>query len=1175
MRAILRPALVALLLLTSLIVLCCGYLSLSTSGLSTLLHLGELLLPGRLVVDQVQGSLLTGARLSGLSYTDQNQSIRTADLELLLDPSQLLRRRLTISRLELGRVQYRESPPAAESSASLPGPLPRISLPLELEIRTGQLEGLEILAADGSSRLNLGPVQLNKTLFRETSLSIGSLQLQQERLRLNLRGRLTTRGDYPLALELDYRLQPPGWEELAGRAHLEGPLFRPSLQAVLEQPFQAELEARFELDAPSPQWQFRAHSRRVCLALLQQAWPEIALDELRLHGSGNLERTGLSLSGEIAPPTPPHRPPASLQAELELKTTGLTLRQLQLRQGKSLLQGSGALSWQERLSWQADISASSIDPGQWYPRWPGALELETLSIQGGLQPLDGQDGQTIRTTISLNGLQGRLRGYPVQARGSAQLDGATLELRDLQLSSGAARLALQGVWGPKPALQFRLTAPRLEELWPGLSGSGNGQGSIQGNQARPTLITSMEAAGLHWQQLELATVSLQARTGFTSDSPLALHLEAEGLKVQGQDLDQLQLKAAGTLSQPRIQARLKAGETELSLSLNGEKNSQGWQGSLQELQLQGLSRAEWRLDQPAALHWQPGAKGGFSLEQGCLGSDLEDKLCLSGSYGPSRSWTMAATIPGLSLDSLHPLFPQALVLEGDIRGSLTLDGRGEELQQGRLRLKLERGAFQPPAEIITTELELLHQLQAQLSADYGRGLLQASGKLLLADQGRLNSSLKMSLDQATAAGFKNARLDGRLVLGFRDISVINPLIQEYGRIQGALNGVLAIGGSAREPELRGHLDLEQGQGRIFPLGISLDPLSARAELADKQLSLLATAGSGPGSITISSTPLPPGQALETLHLRVEGKDFELINTDELQALVTPELEIMVDRREAVINGTITFPQAEISSGEEDGVIHPSADVRVVDEPGKEESSPWALRSDITLRAGEEVRINAKGLRGQLQGELQIENSRGALPTGSGSLLIRQGGFSLYGKRLDIDLGRLIYSGGPLDDPGLEIRTEKRQDGVTAGVEIGGFLSAPEIHFYSSPPMEQYEIIQRLLNGSNEPGEGTDTSGVVSDLAERVGFGAVNRVVQRSKELLHIDNIQLSPDPGLESVSLIIGSWLTPRFYISYGRNLLDDSASFFTRYSLGKGFYLKTETGNAQSSGDISYEFEQ
>ena len=72
----------------------------------------------------------------------------------------------------------------------------------------------------------------------------------------------------------------------------------------------------------------------------------------------------------------------------------------------------------------------------------------------------------------------------------------------------------------------------------------------------------------------------------------------------------------------------------------------------------------------------------------------------------------------------------------------------------------------------------------------------------------------------------------------------------------------------------------------------------------------------------------------------------------------------------------------------------------------------------------------------------------------------------------------------------------------------------------------------------------------------------------------IDDISLEMGDVFFVLSLVFGSWLTPKCHVSYGKNMLEESCSFNTRYLLGKGFSVRTETGPSQSGGDIRWEFE-
>ena len=94
------------------------------------------------------------------------------------------------------------------------------------------------------------------------------------------------------------------------------------------------------------------------------------------------------------------------------------------------------------------------------------------------------------------------------------------------------------------------------------------------------------------------------------------------------------------------------------------------------------------------------------------------------------------------------------------------------------------------------------------------------------------------------------------------------------------------------------------------------------------------------------------------------------------------------------------------------------------------------------------------------------------------------------------------------------------------------------------------------------------------MASKAGLGGLVPYLQGVKELTMIDDISLETGDGYDDLSLVFGSWLTPRFYVSYGKNMLDESGAFNTRYLLGKGFSIRTETGPLQSGGDLRWEFE-
>ena len=120
----------------------------------------------------------------------------------------------------------------------------------------------------------------------------------------------------------------------------------------------------------------------------------------------------------------------------------------------------------------------------------------------------------------------------------------------------------------------------------------------------------------------------------------------------------------------------------------------------------------------------------------------------------------------------------------------------------------------------------------------------------------------------------------------------------------------------------------------------------------------------------------------------------------------------------------------------------------------------------------------------------------------------------------------------------------------------------------------FPILTRLLENTSVGGETREDTGLIGSVASKAGLGGLVPYLKGVKELTMIDDISLETGDGYDDLSLVFGSWLTPRLYVSYGKNMLEESGAFNTRYLLGKGFSIRTETGPLQSGGDLRWEFE-
>jgi translocation and assembly module TamB len=188
-------------------------------------------------------------------------------------------------------------------------------------------------------------------------------------------------------------------------------------------------------------------------------------------------------------------------------------------------------------------------------------------------------------------------------------------------------------------------------------------------------------------------------------------------------------------------------------------------------------------------------------------------------------------------------------------------------------------------------------------------------------------------------------------------------------------------------------------------------------------------------------------------------------------------------------------------------------------------------------------------------------------TGIGEITIEEGKYVAYTRELEIDRGRLVFSGGPISDPGIDIRAIKKlPDNVIAGVNVRGTLHSPRITFFSDPPLTQNQIASLLITGrtldSLQDETTTQSTGQGRDALLAQG-GAM--LAGRLGEQVGLQDVTVESNKANEQ-SLVLGTYLSPRLYVSYGISLAEAINTFKLRYTLGDRWTIKTEAGEVQSA---------
>jgi translocation and assembly module TamB len=221
----------------------------------------------------------------------------------------------------------------------------------------------------------------------------------------------------------------------------------------------------------------------------------------------------------------------------------------------------------------------------------------------------------------------------------------------------------------------------------------------------------------------------------------------------------------------------------------------------------------------------------------------------------------------------------------------------------------------------------------------------------------------------------------------------------------------------------------------------------------------------------------------------------------------------------------------------------------------------AIFAKIRIILGE-VTVEAFDFQGELKGNLLVEQTPQLAPRGTGSIEVESGEYIIYAQPLKIERGRVLFSGSPLDNPGLDLRVTRRVDNVTpsggtASAQEGGQLGRPAEEFSTTASSEGSITVGAQVTGTLQNPQLTLFSTPAMPDSSILSYLVLGR------------------PPSMEGqTSLQIGKYLTPDLYVGYGLGLFNAVNTFLLRYRLGKRLHLEASSSGETTGADILYTIE-
>lgn len=1160
-------------------------------------------------VEDIQGRLLGPLQLRGIRYRAEGIDLVLDQARLEWSPARLMRRQVQVDLLQLGTLELRLQATEPDPEEDDSGPFRVPQLPIAILVGRVQADAVRVWLPDAEApqivddilgeglawhaeRLQVLGLSARHALTGALQVAMDArlapefVELQQLTL-AELRPEAQAgegddaQADVPLQLAAEGRVQlddapsdlrlnwqalrwplqgdePPLVVSASGRAHLQG------TPQALDADADFEIGARGQVQA---QARYTPQELFADLNWQRLQWPLLGAPSI-VSDTGHFEVRGLpedyryQLDGELAA--------EGRQGTAEAAGAGslshVVLENLRLAVAKATVQGRARVDWNvgesAAVAVDADLDIRNLNPGLIAPEWPGRLN-------GTLKARSQIENEVPRAQFEVALRDSELRGYPLRLDAKGASEATTVVLDSLHLRTGGTHLRAQGQVTPPFDFSASLDSPDLAALWPGLGGRAELQAQVRGELDAPQVVASGQVRELIYDTVQLERVDLGADVALAG--AWKLDLDVRGLSGPT-DMRQAQLQLRGRDREHLLTLNVDAEPAQAELVLRGAFDRQAlrWQGELASGRVAPQGLAEWNLEAPAALRLDAQT---VNLEPACWAAP-DSRACARVVRDPQRL-RAGFRLEQLDFAYFAPFLPPGWGLAGGVDGFGLVEVRDGALAEVQTRLS-------------TDPIEVRRDGQVVLQAEPGRLRVTEENGLAVAelylpiDSGELNLQARLGSEGAAAVPMDQRPLTARLDLRFDDLGFLRLTTEEVEHMEGRILGHLQWSGSLAALQSSGEIRLIDGEVHLATPGIEVEDIALQVAAQGQDLQLQASARSGEGSLQLDgSARLAAGKP--QMKLAIRGENFQAADITMAQAWISPDLTIELEGRRLDVRGEVRVPRADITPPTFEGGVAPSADQIIVtgeedrDAPVATADAGLQIHADVTLRLGDAVAFDGYGLKTRLTGSVRAVETPGRAGSGRGEIRLVGGRYKAYGQDLDIQTGRLLFTGS-LTEPAVEIRAvRKPREDIEVGVLVRGTLDQPQFQLFSTPSMPQDQQLSWLLLGRPpSSGEGGGEQAMLANAALSLGLSGGNKLAQGLRGGLGLDEVSIGAAPGedAEQAQFTVGKYLSPKLYVSYGVGIFQPGQVFRLLYELGRGFKVATESG-VHTGGDLLYSIER
>ena len=873
----------------------------------------------------------------------------------------------------------------------------------------------------------------------------------------------------------------------------------------------------------------------------QLYWPftgekQFQADDLHLKFSGKMTDYTMAFSTAVKGQS---LPPAKITLNAKGNEQQVNLDKLTVAALEGKTELKALLDWQQAISWRGELTLDGINTAKEVPDWPSKLN-GIIKTQGSLY------GSSWQMAVPELKITGNVKQNKVDVHGSLQGNSyMQWKVPGLHLALGPNSADVKGELGVKDLnLDATIDAPQL--------------------------LADITARALRWQELTVAQVNVKGDVKSSDQIGGNLDVRVDRISQPGVNISLVQLNAKGTEKQHDLQLRVQGDPVSGQLTLAGsfDRKEERWKGTLSNTRFQ-TPVGPVALTRNIALDYR-NQEQKISIGPHCW-SNPNAELCVPQTIDAGASGRAVVNLNRFDLAMLKPFMPEATQASGVFSGNadVSWDTTKEGLPQGKVTLsgrnvKVTQTVNDAPLPVAFDTLNL--------SADLHNNRAQLGWLIRLTNNGQLDGQVEVTDPQ----GRRN--LGGNVNISNFSLAMINPIFARGEKAEGKLNARLRLGGNLQSPQLFGQMQLSgvDIDGNFMPF--DMQPSQLAMNFNGTRSTLQGTVNTKQGQIALSGnadwTQIDNWRA----QIAAKGSRVRITVPPMVRLDVSPDVVFTATPSLFNLDGRVDVPWARIVVNEvPESAVGVSSDEVMLDKdlkPIKPQSAGIPINSNLTIHVGNNVRLDAFGLKARLTGDLKVAQDKQGLGL-NGQINIPEGRFHAYGQDLIVRKGELLFSGPP-DQPLLNIEAirnpEATEDDVIAGVRVTGSADQPKAEIFSDPAMSQQEALSYLLRGQGLGSEQSDSAAMTSML---IGMGVAQsgQVVGKIGETFGVSNLALDTQGVGDSSQVVVSGYVLPGLQVKYGVGIFDSLATLTLRYRLMPKLYMEAVSGVDQAL-DLLYQFE-